>query len=259
MSKLKINHYEKAIIVYPSYIRHILHCADLFSCSKSSTTSPSSTTPTQSSSVTNAQTSSDDQNYYKSENDQANTDISNDMNSYSSMQGRMAEGGAFQSSGICGIKSIDTTNLHSSPPTVVYNFDGTTNCSGRIRSGSITVQLTSGSKWSHAGAVLTFSTTNYSVKRVWDGKTITFSGTKTLENVNGSGLIQLAEFLSGTLALELKERTVGLKVTFNSGRQEHGILLILPHGTMTLLPKLLYIQQTGILLLTDILTPMHGV
>ena len=115
----------------------------IYSCKKSDNSTTNSnnnggTTPTYS--VANDNTFNDDANYYKSENDQVNTDVNNDVTNYPSMQGRKAAGSdRFQSyNPPCG-STVDTTYL-TSQHKLIYTFDGTTNCWGRHRSGSITVQ-----------------------------------------------------------------------------------------------------------------------
>ncbi|MCU0429899.1 MAG: hypothetical protein MUF42_07985 [Cytophagaceae bacterium] len=113
---------------------------------------------------------------------------------------------------VCGA-TIDSTNL-SSNKTITLTFDGTTPCvnGSRTRSGSITAQLTTGSKWKDAGAVISITFNNYKVTRISDGKYVTFNGSKTITNVNG-GLV--AQITTGTVTHRIQSST--LSMTFDDG------------------------------------------
>jgi hypothetical protein len=187
----------------------------IYSCKKKDDSTTNNNNPaTNSYSVSNNNTFNDDANYYKSENDNLNNDINSDISTYH--PGMRLPAGSdpekFQSyNAPCGA-TVDTTQINQQK--LIYHFNPAINCGGRHRSGTITVQLTNGTHWSDPGAVLTFSTTDYTVIR-WDGKSISFNGTKTLKNVNGSSYAQWLAFFYGTGTIKLQERAVGVKVTFN--------------------------------------------
>lgn len=96
-------------------------------------------------------------------------------------------------------------------------FDGSTTCvyGTRTRSGSITMSLPEGTKWSTAGAVLTITLDNYKVTRVSDGKSLTFNGTKKITNVNGGLIRNLSD---GGASVVHKVRG-NLSITFDDGTQ----------------------------------------
>jgi len=152
-----------------------------------------------------------DANYYKSESDQANNDINNELSQIGSMGGRMEE---TYSSPLCGA-TIDTTGAAASK-TVVFNFDGVTPCfsPSRTRSGQIKVQLTSGAKWSDKGAVLTITFIDYKITRLSDNKSIKFNGVKTLANLEGNDWLG---FFTGTKKLRYKEKALNINVSFDDG------------------------------------------
>jgi hypothetical protein len=128
----------------------------------------------------------------------------NDVVSGSSSSGARVEGAS-----ICGA-TIDSTSAKGN---IILNFDGSTTCNGRrTRSGTVTVSLTKGSKWTEAGAQLTVVLANYKVTRVSDNKSVTLNGTKTITNVNG-GLIK--SIASGeTIVHKIKGN---MAVTFDDG------------------------------------------
>ena len=116
-------------------------------------------------------------------------------------------------SDLCGI-TIDTSQIVQK--TLLFNFDGITPClsPSRTRAGNVKVQLTSGTSWSNANAVLTYTFINFKVVRLKENKIVTLNGTKTVKNVNGSDWLS---FLSGTATIKYQERSLNLQATFNGG------------------------------------------
>jgi hypothetical protein len=100
---------------------------------------------------------------------------------------------------------------------LTINYDGTTNVGGRKRSGSIAVQLTSGTHWSDQNAVITLTYSSYKATRVSDGKTITLNGTVKVKNTSGGSI-------SGMTAIDTRTRQIratNLEVTFANGTQRN--------------------------------------
>ena len=114
----------------------------------------------------------------------------------------------------CGF-SIDTTG--QSTGSVKLNFDGTTVCSNRKRSGSIKLTILNhaqGVRWRDSAAVMQVDYIDYKVTRASDNKSIKFNGTQYVTNVLGGDLGQLILF--GTTVI----RTItgnNLQVTFDDG------------------------------------------
>lgn len=151
----------------------------------------------------------DDSNFYKGESDQADNDINNAIRDIPAF----GRGAGVQSSPLCGV-TIDSTQL--AQKILFFNFDGVTPCfsPSRTRDGQIKVQLTSGNYWSDVNAVLTITYINFKVTRLYDNKSITFNGVKTLKNINGNDWLG---FLSSTSTLKYQERAYNIQVLFNSG------------------------------------------
>lgn len=141
-------------------------------------------------------TQAEDNNELKSEGDQANTDVTDAMENYSTINGRMNT-----TKVICGC-SIDSIG----EKTIRLAYDGTTPCGNpsRTRGGTITFQLVQGNRWSQQGAKLNITLNNYKVTRLSDQKSWTFNGTKTLTNVRGTNWLA---FLARTDSLLYRERS----------------------------------------------------
>ena len=146
----------------------------------------------------------DDSNRYKSELDQADGDINEQIKGISGF------GTAGSSSPLCGA-TIDTIQL--AQKIVIFNFDGISPCFSRTRAGQIKVELTAGNSWAEVNAELTLTYINFKVKRLSDGKSIAFNGVKTLKNINGNDWIG---FLAGTAIFKYQERAYNMQVTFDN-------------------------------------------
>ncbi|MBK6836969.1 MAG: hypothetical protein IPG90_00765 [Bacteroidetes bacterium] len=152
-----------------------------------------------------------DANNYKSESDQADNDINNSLSSIPAF-GRVAQGTEILSSPLCGV-IIDSSQIANK--ILFYNFDGQTPCfsPSRTRSGQIKVELTTGAHWSDANSVLTITYINFKVTRLYDNKSITFNGVKTLKNINGNDWLG---FILSSTTLKYQERALNIAVTFDN-------------------------------------------
>lgn len=116
----------------------------------------------------------------------------------------------------CGF-TIDTTQ--KSQGILTFNFDGTSTCNNRIRSGKIKVTLldfANGKKWRDAGAVLQMDYTAYKVTRTSDNKSLTFDGTTKVTNVEGGNWVTLYFAVSSKLVHKVEASD--FKVTFEDGK-----------------------------------------
>ena len=149
----------------------------------------------------------EDNNDLKSEGDQANSDVTDAMENFSTINGRIA---ATQAKVICGC-SIDSVG----PKTLRLSYDGVTPCGNpsRTRAGKITFTLVNGTRWAQQGAVLNITLDNYKVVRLRDQKSWNFNGTKTLKNIRGTNWIG---FLARTDSLLFQERARNMLVSVNN-------------------------------------------
>ena len=94
--------------------------------------------------------------------------------------------------------------------TIVY--DGT-NCWGnRTRTGTVTISIPKGQHWKDAGAAATITISDLKITRVRDEKTIVLNGTKTITNVSGGLLKDLATLQTITHTIQ-----GSLTIGFNNG------------------------------------------
>lgn len=151
----------------------------------------------------------EDSQFMKGEADQADSDINNALSEIPSF----GKGAGVMSSPLCGV-TIDSSQI--AQKILFFNFDGVTPCfsPSRTRDGQIKVQLTSGNLWSDVNAVLTLTYINFKVTRLYDNRSITFNGVKTLKNINGNNWLG---FLLGTSTLKYQERAFNINVLFDNG------------------------------------------
>lgn len=164
----------------------------------------------------NAKQHNEDVSNTKNESDNLNTDINNILKDVQGF-GKTDNNAAFT---VCGA-TVDTSHQYDPTPKVTVTFDGTTACGNpaRIRSGTVTLELVQGNKWSDAGAKLKVTHTDYKVTFVnLNNHYLTFNGTKYLTNVNGFDYV--GYFFNGSLTAHIRERSNDMTVTFENGQTE---------------------------------------
>ncbi|HEV3223233.1 MAG TPA: hypothetical protein VGZ90_10155 [Puia sp.] len=156
---------------------------------------------------TTVQTQADDQTMVSNESDIMASDINAALSSSTSINGMSAN---TIHSGIVGVNSVNETQgvqgVNSSlicdavivvdttvnPRTVTITYNGT-NCWGnRTRTGTVVISIAAGTHWMDQGAVVNIAVQSLTITRVSDGKTIILNGTRTMTNVSGGSMTQLA-------------------------------------------------------------------
>lgn len=109
---------------------------------------------------------------------------------------------------------VDTA---SNPRTLTITYNGDS-CIGnrRSRTGTVIISFAPAFRWSAAGAQYTVTYQNLKVTRRTDNKSITINGTKTITNVSGGKLRDLAT--SGTNIVH-EVSSSNMSVTFDNGTQ----------------------------------------
>lgn len=150
--------------------------------------------------------------------DGAVDDGSKAVSNNSLMSGRIgaeASAAATAATQVCG--ATTDTSLRSQG-ILTLNFDGTTSCYGRTRSGKIKLTLvdyTSGKRWKDAGAVLKMEFMDYKVTRS-DGKSLTFNGTANTTNVSGGNIVLLTLGFQSELVHKVEGTNINAK--FDDGK-----------------------------------------
>ena len=110
--------------------------------------------------------------------------------------------------------TADSSLLVNKKCTINFNGD---NCNGtRTRTGKVEITLTSGTKWSDEGAVLTVKYTDLKIVRKATQKYITLNGTKTHTNVSG-GLLKNLGLVGTPTVIVRKTESNSMSVTFTNG------------------------------------------
>jgi hypothetical protein len=152
---------------------------------------------------------SDDQATVAGELDNVATDANTALEDLSFFNGRVSN----TLGTICGATIVaDSTSL-SKKVTITYNG---ANCgNNHTRTGVVVLSLPAGVRWKDVGAVLTINIQNLKITRIRDNKSITINGIKTITNVNGGRLRDLAT--NGNITHQIASS--GMSITFDNGSQ----------------------------------------
>ncbi len=197
----------------------IITCLGLFvACNKNSSGTNSTTTT-----VDDLQAQSDDQTMASNEDDAMNNDADAALSSNANVAGssvNSTQNGTISEMGVNGTDSAAvvcdatiTFGTTDTTRTVTITYNGS-NCWGnRTRTGSIIISIPLTVHWTDQGAVVTITVDNLKITRVRDNKSITFNGVKTITNVTGGLLKNLASLLTIT-----HDISSTLTITYNNGK-----------------------------------------
>lgn len=184
----------------------ILSAGLLFtSCKKESTKNNDATD-----NETELQVQTDDQARFSGESDAADNDANTALETY----GGSYAGARPMSPYPIACDAAVTVDTASNPRTITITYSGT--CLGpRTRTGSVVLSFAPGFRWSTPGATYTVTYNNLKITRVADNKSITINGSKTITNVTGGRLVNLASL--GNIRHTILSD--GMSVTFDNGTQ----------------------------------------
>jgi len=209
----------------------MLSCLSIYSCKKD-TTSNSTTTNS------NVSTTADDEQQVSTESDIISNDANTALNGQSDFSGSLSAGnsgtavvnGVNETNGISGLINVHqlvcdatiTYDTANGQRMVTIVYDGT-NCWGnRTRNGTVTISMAVGQRWKNAGAAATITVTDLKITRLRDGKSIVLNGSKTITNVSGGLLKDLATLqtithtITGNFTIDFKN---GAQKTWNVSKQ----------------------------------------
>jgi len=209
-----------------SRVTLIIACVGvLFACNKNNAGNQASS-PT---STADMQTQADDESQVSNESDLLVNDANTALNSQTAIAGNSlsASGSSATTTvmgtegngtpGILGNLICDATvvvNDTSNPRTITITYNGT-NCWGnRTRTGVVVISIPAGIHWRDKGATVTIDVENLTITRLRDMKTIVLNGTKTITNVSGGLLVDLATLGSITHTI-----SGSLSILFQNGTQ----------------------------------------
>ncbi len=112
----------------------------------------------------------------------------------------------------CGVFKVDSSALG-----YTVRYDGSSNCSGRVLSGSIQVDVSpAGAKWGAAGTQITLHYQNYKIQFNANNEVLEFNGSLTVTNLNGGTLNTL--FVTNPITHVIRGT---LEVTFDNGAERN--------------------------------------
>lgn len=115
---------------------------------------------------------------------------------------------------VCNAIAVADTTGDTKKITITYNGK---NCEmNRSRTGTVVISMAKNKHWKDAGAVITVSVQNLKITRLSDNKSITINGTKTITNVTGGLLKDLASIQGG---IEHDINSDGITITFDNNTQ----------------------------------------
>jgi hypothetical protein len=211
----------------------LLSCISIYSCKKDVSASGDTTTA-------NLQATGDDQEQVSNESDIISNDANTALNDQSDFSGSLSS--STLQSGNTEVNSVNETNGVSSlinvhgyicDATITYDtannqrvvtivYDGTKCWGNRTRTGTVVITMPVGQRWKDEGATATITVDALKITRVRDSKSIVLSGTKTITNVSGgllkdlAGLQTITHTISGNLKIDFDN---GTSRTWNVSKQ----------------------------------------
>jgi hypothetical protein len=201
----------------------LLSCISIYSCKKDVSATSDTTSA-------NVSTSGDDEQQVSNESDIISDDANTALNGQSDFSGTSSSS---LQSGTTEVNSVNETVGVSGliddhklicDATITYDtannqrvitivYDGT-NCWGnRTRTGTVTITLPEGQHWKDKGATATITVDALKITRLRDNKSILLNGTKTITNVSGgllkdlAGLQTITHTISGSLKIDFDNNT----------------------------------------------------
>ena len=178
-------------------------------CKKDNSSSSDNTDPN-----TAATVQSDDQAQVSEDVDAISNDAEAAVSVESSMSGRVLTWTG------CNAVAVADTTGDTKKITITYN--GADCFNARTRTGVIVISMNKGVHWKDAGAVITINVQNLKITRTRDNKSITINGTKTITNVSGGLLVDLAT--KDQIVHDINSD--GITVTFDNNKERNWKLAI---------------------------------
>jgi len=198
----------------------LLSCISIYSCKKDVSASGDTTTA-------NLGTTGDDQQQVSNESDLISDDANTALNGQSDFSGSSIQSGSTEVNslhGTAGVSGLINDHKYICDATITYDtsnnqrvitivYDGT-NCWGnRTRTGTVIITMPVGQHWKDEGATATITVDALKITRKRDNKSIVLSGTKTITNVSGgllkdlAGLQTITHTISGNLKIDFDNGT----------------------------------------------------
>jgi hypothetical protein len=150
----------------------------------------------------------------------------NDVNKILSTNNGMKSAGVNNWADVCGA-IVDSSQV--STGILILNFDGTTNCFNRTRTGQMILTLENfagGTRWVDVNAVIKIQLVNYKITSVQNPNlTLTVNGTKRMKNISGGNAVRLVLGVQSSLVHDVNGENIiatfedGTTATYNISRR----------------------------------------
>jgi hypothetical protein len=181
----------------------------LTSCKKDSNSSSSTDTATE------TKTQADDQSFYSNETDIATNDANASFDTYGGSSDQTPVGIQTPTGFTLPCDATITVDTVSVPHTITIVYSGNSCNLTKTRTGTIIISFAPGFRWKDANAALSVQFVNFKVTRKSDSKSVVINGTRTITNVSGGLLKNLATL--GTITHSIVD--ANMSVTFDNGQQ----------------------------------------
>ncbi len=202
----------------------LLSCICIYSCKKDVSASGDNST-------TNVGTSGDDEQQVSNEADLITNDANTALNGQSAFSGSSSttiSSGNTAVNDVNGSTTVDfgliddhkficdatiTYDTANNQRVITIVYDGKTCWGNRTRTGTVTISMPVGTRWKDQGAVATITVDALTIERLRDHKKIVLNGTKTITNVSGgllkdlAGLQTITHSISGSLKIDFDNGT----------------------------------------------------
>lgn len=185
-----------------------------FSCGITSCKKDNSTT-TSADTATETKSQADDQSFFSNETDIATNDANASLDAYGGSANQTPVGIETPSGFTLPCDATIAVDTASSPHKITITYNGNSCDLRRTRTGTIIISFAQGFKWREANAALTVQFLNFKVTRKMDGKSIVINGMRTITNVSGGLLKDLATRDS----IVHKIDDTNMSVTFDNDKQ----------------------------------------
>jgi hypothetical protein len=186
----------------------ITFCAGITSCKKDNNNSTSDT-------ATETKAQADDQSFFSNETDIATNDANASFDTYSGSANQTPVGIETPPAFTLPCDATISVDTASNPHTITIVYNGNSCDLKRTRTGTVVISFATGFRWKEANAALTVQFVNFKVTRKSDSKSIVINGTRTITNVSGGLLKDLAT----TDSIVHKIDDTHMSVTFDNSTQ----------------------------------------
>ena len=180
----------------------------VISCKKDNNTTSTDT-------ASETKTQADDQSFFSDETDIATNDANASFEAYGGSATQTPVGIATPPALTLPCDAAITVDTANSMRTITIVYNGSSCDLKRSRTGTVIISFAEGFRWKEPNSVLNIQFVNFKVTRKVDGKSVVINGTRTITNVSGGLLKDLAT----TSGVTHKIDDTNMSITFDNNKQ----------------------------------------